>query len=493
VEWVSLRDYILATFPPPIKTFFIYSNPAGEQKAQSPTHVLDHAQTTCAIRDLDPYKRYTVQLFWTFHDDAENMYYLEGAAAKSWGEICTGIGQKPQCRPGFKGAEMDQKCELHERVRNEIAELNEEIGPVNIATVGNMGAGKSSFLSTVATPFYYDRFNPLQPPITIAPSGGATDSHCTTSIAYRRLSEPHREGTETKKRVNNITLIDTIGWTTLGKAHSASAMEQLLQGSFRHGWHKDFDHKIPKHRMLEEYNPHPTLQDMPHALIMFCSATELIGSNNAQSPLRKRLSQFREIAQQNGIHPILVITKVDNVDVTLETNYSELQSSEIVCDLISNLSGTGFSAENTFAVQLYHGQSYRSASIEITAMTVLSAALRQAKIFLSDSKEMKSRSHRRSSLIPQPDQGTENQQEGSRTPPPVSEVKKWTKEEIINWVKECKNLEKDFQAIKDIIEQQDIDGAILFQLNHASLEDGGMKNGMLRSKFLAEIDKFPME
>jgi len=137
-------------------------------------------------------------------------------------------------------------------------------------------------------------------------------------------------------------------------------------------------------------------------------------------------------------------------------------------------------------------------------MTVLAAALRQAKIFLNDCKDNKrspnsvpddleiegfARKNETKEVSP----SSKRRPSSATSPFTVSEVGEWNEESVLSWLNECKKLEKHLQQIREVFSKEEIDGANLLTLTDQGLQDAGITNGMSRSKLLAEITKFKKE
>jgi len=182
---------------------------------------------------------------------------------------------------------------------------NEKANFFNILLFGIAGATKSSFVNTIST--LLSENDRIQ---QIAAVGGGS-SHTSISLMTYPLEK------------TRIRLWDTWGLTP--QTYVSGELDQILDGVLPANWKMDLN--IDKFRNVLDSNRDTRSERQIHGILYFLPQASLSDPN--KEPERKMMKEFFSQLSRKGYNPLLMLTKVDevnkNVRSTPNGNFSDLK------------------------------------------------------------------------------------------------------------------------------------------------------------------------
>jgi len=146
----------------------------------------------------------------------------------------------------------------------------------------------------------------------------------------------------------------------------------MLQGHLKNGFKKDsvaFNVKNPEWRL------NPKAKHRMHAVIIILAADDVYGNDD----YLERLKVFREEFNELDYKPVVVLSRVDNIDSTLTNSPAGVYKSEKVQACLLELSSkSGFPLAHIYPCKLYSNEQERSKDVETMAMISFTEALHRA-------------------------------------------------------------------------------------------------------------------
>jgi len=279
---------------------------------------------------------------------------------------------------GFSTAgEKNSGYVLWRDLHNDIKTIAAEGKIRNVVVIGQQGAGKTTFLNTLCTAYSSDQFNPKEKPLQVDFTADRP-SHGTKAVTPRPIDLGQ-----------GINIVDTWGWTDTN--YRADEFQYLLRGHLKARWRCTYS--IAEYKSKPEYwRAQPTDSDKMHGCI-FIVAADAIERETKENKL-SRLDEFYQAALEEGLAPVVLLSKVDLVDIRLKgNNYKNVYTSPEIQRVCGQVKELGFLSDQIFPCKLYHDAGPRSAHVEVTVLRCMKAGSLQ--LFPEDEKEERERKERK--------------------------------------------------------------------------------------------------
>jgi len=339
----------------------------------------------------------------------------------SWRAVVLIRSAKMQAPQGFSTADAPPFT-LWTDLRNDIRTIAAEGKIRNVVIIGQQGSGKTTFLNTLYTAYSRPGFNSEEKPLYLdrtTDRGGAG----TTKVVTPRAIDLGQ----------GINIVDTWGWTETN--YQNKEFKYLLQGHLKARWHCDYS--VAEYKGRPEYwRKDPQDSDKMHGCIF------IVAANAIESKAFSRLDEFLRVALEEGIRPVVLLSKVDLVDIDLNNDYKNVyKSPEIqrVCKQVRR--NSGFISNQIFPCKLYYAAGLRSAHVEVTVLRCMKAASLQR----SNTKKQ--------------------EKKGQQAKRPANPVK-WNAKHVASWLQD-----KALSRHKEKFQEIGIDGATLLNLDLDALKE----------------------
>lgn len=260
----------------------------------------------------------------------------------------------------------DWSGRFHERLLETIQqhETEEEgIERIRILLLGQVKAGKSSFINTVAT---IDRKRMAQ--VTRA---GAADGSLTNELKEYRPREA----------LKKICILDTMGLETNMSGLNVKDVLHLVNGNVCPGYKFNPASSITKKR--DEYRSDPKRCDKVNCVVYVVDAN-ILGQDNVSGETKQILKDVHAELSSQDVATFVLLTKIDVLCQSVATNVINTYTSEKVKQAV-NLAEELYKVpkQNIFPVKNYEHESGRNLNAEILILLALKQMVNFGTDFLN--------------------------------------------------------------------------------------------------------------
>ncbi|XP_065109973.1 uncharacterized protein [Paramisgurnus dabryanus] len=255
-----------------------------------------------------------------------------------------------------------QKEMLKRRLEN-FSVKNPDVKNVRILVVGQIGAGKSSFINSVSSAFQGEIINEALADAT----AGASKSFTKKLSTYTISNECGKElpfvfsdimGLEAKM-LHGLPVEDVIS-TILGHVMEDYKFKE--------------DNPIPSGDEL--YNPNPSISEQIFCLLYVIAADTV---QVIDDQLYAKLKIIRERVSEMGLPQVIVMTKVDEACPLVKNDLKKIYTSKKIKMLMELCSGTvGVPMNSIFPVKNYHNEIDTDDDMDVLILKALDQIVRSA-------------------------------------------------------------------------------------------------------------------
>lgn len=251
--------------------------------------------------------------------------------------------------------------ELKEFVANYKPLEEMKIPEVNILLIGQVGAGKSSFLNTINSIF--------KGGISSRACTGSAENSLTKSFEKFRIRDP-----STKKYLR-FRICDTRG-VEKGLSIKSEDLGLILDGNLPN--HYTFNPVEKASTKTPGFVKEPTVKDRIHAVGFVLDGSTL---DVLSEGVVSKLKDIKGLAVDRGIPQLAFLTKMDKICETVNKDVSKMFSSSVVEDVVNKAADIiAIPRSHVLPVKNYEKESQLKTDINILALM----ALRQSLMFADD-------------------------------------------------------------------------------------------------------------
>ncbi|XP_060583561.1 interferon-induced protein 44-like [Ruditapes philippinarum] len=258
--------------------------------------------------------------------------------------------------------------EYREKLLEEINGLkfeDEGIGTIRILLLGQIKAGKSSFVNTLAS---IDKNRIAE----ITRAGGADKS----------LTFALKEYTPTGALKKNICILDTMGYEEAQFGLNVKDIIYLVKGNICPGY--KFNPASPIEQDSAYYRPNPQKSDRIHCIV-FVADANIFGQDNVTAGAMQKQKELDEALREDVARCVL-LTKIDVLCQSVETDVTNTYRSEKVKQAVQRAAEFFCVQErNILPIKNYEKETATDTKIEILILLALRQMMRFAKDFYDGS------------------------------------------------------------------------------------------------------------
>ncbi|XP_061167731.1 interferon-induced protein 44-like isoform X1 [Saccostrea echinata] len=251
-----------------------------------------------------------------------------------------------------------------------------EVPEANILLIGQVGAGKSSFLNTINSIF--------KGVISSRACTGSAENSLTKSFEKIRIRDP------AAKKHLKFRICDTRG---IEKALSIKEedLRYILDGNLPN--HYIFNPVDSASAKVQGFVKDPTLKERMHVVVFVIDGSTL---DVLPEDIIKKLKDFKTLIVDKGIPQLVFLTKMDKVCGFVEKDISNMFMSEVVEGLVNKAADViGIPRSHVFPVKNYEKETNLHINLNILVLGALRQALLFADDFLENQSEIEQENSRR--------------------------------------------------------------------------------------------------
>ncbi|XP_062570005.1 interferon-induced protein 44-like [Saccostrea cucullata] len=251
-----------------------------------------------------------------------------------------------------------------------------EVPEANILLIGQVGAGKSSFLNTINSIF--------KGAISSRACTGSAENTLTKSFEKLRIRDP------AAKKHLKFRICDTRG---IEKALSIKEedLRFIMDGNLPN--HYIFNPVDSASAKVPGFVKDPTLKERMHVVVFVIDGSTL---DVLPEDTLKKLKDFKTMVVDRGIPQLVLLTKMDKVCEFVEKDISNMFVSEGVEGLVTKAADViGIPRSHVLPVKNYEKETLLNINVNILALGALRQALLFADDFLENQFEIEQENSRR--------------------------------------------------------------------------------------------------
>nr|XP_034306895.1 interferon-induced protein 44 [Crassostrea gigas] len=259
--------------------------------------------------------------------------------------------------------------ELKEFVANYEPLEEMKIPEVNILLIGQVGAGKSSFLNTINSIF--------KGGISSRACTGSAENSLTKSFEKFRIRDP-----STKKYLR-FRICDTRG-VEEGLSIKSEDLGFILDGNIPN--HYTFNPVEKASTKTPGFVKEPTVKDRIHVVVFVLDGSTL---DVLSEGVVSKLKDIKSLVVDRGIPQLAFLTKMDKICETVNKDVSKMFTSSVVEDAVNKAADIiAIPRSHVLPVKNYEKESQLKTDINILALTALRQSLMFADDFLENQYEL---------------------------------------------------------------------------------------------------------
>ncbi|XP_034306896.2 interferon-induced protein 44 [Magallana gigas] len=259
--------------------------------------------------------------------------------------------------------------ELKEFVANYEPLEEMKISEVNILLIGQVGAGKSSFLNTINSIF--------KGGISSRACTGSAESSLTKSFEKFRVRDP-----STKKYLR-FWICDTRG-VEEGLSIKSDDLGFILDGNLPN--HYTFNPVEKASTKTPGFVKEPTVKDRIHVVVFVLDGSTL---DVLSEGVVSKLKDIKNLVVDRGVPQLAFLTKMDKICETVNKDVSKMFTSSAVEDTVNKTADIiAIPRSHVLPVKNYEKETQLKTDINILALTALRQALMFADDFLENQYEL---------------------------------------------------------------------------------------------------------
>eukprot|EP00105_Crassostrea_gigas_P000805 XP_011412750.1 PREDICTED: interferon-induced protein 44-like [Crassostrea gigas] len=259
--------------------------------------------------------------------------------------------------------------ELKECVANYEPLEEMKIPEVNILLIGQVGAGKSSFLNTINSIF--------KGGISSRACTGSAENSLTKSFEKFRIRDP-----STKKYLR-FRICDTRGMEE-GLSIKSEDLGFILDGNLPN--HYTFNPVEKASTKTPGFVKEPTVKDRIHVVVFVLDGSTL---DVLSEGVVSKLKDIKSLVVDRGIPQLAFLTKMDKICETVNKDVSKMFTSSVVEDAVNKAADIiAIPRSHVLPVKNYEKESQLKTDINILALTALRQSLMFADDFLENQYEL---------------------------------------------------------------------------------------------------------
>ncbi|XP_047457167.1 interferon-induced protein 44-like [Mugil cephalus] len=245
---------------------------------------------------------------------------------------------------------------------------NDEVKFIRVLLYGPVGAGKSSFISSVSTVLRRRIATP------------AKASSTTSDQSYTKKYKTHKIPKEGRGNFYPFVFNDIMGLEDgSGRGVSVEDIKLIMKGHVKDGY--KFNPVSPLSPGDPHYNPSPSMEDRIHVLVCVQSAN----AQEIQGSVLQKLKDIREAASDLDIPQIAVITKIDEATEETERDLRNVYKSKHVKKKMTDLSAfLGIPMNCIFPVKNYSEETDLKDDLDTLILSALKLILDLGDDFTCD-------------------------------------------------------------------------------------------------------------
>ncbi|XP_067458885.1 interferon-induced protein 44-like [Thunnus thynnus] len=232
---------------------------------------------------------------------------------------------------------------------------NTNVKHLRILLYGPVGAGKSSFISSVVSA--------VRGRLSVTAEASATVSDRSHSKKY----ETHRIQKESRGNFYPFVFNDIMGLEEgTGCGVRVEDIKLALKGHVQEGY--KFNPASPLSDGDPGYISSPSADDKVHVLVCVCSAN----ASEIKEPVMQKMREIREAASDLGIPQVAIVTKVDEACGETQKDQKNVYKSKHLKKKITDFSARlGIPLNCIFAVKNYSSETYLDEDVNTLMLNAL--------------------------------------------------------------------------------------------------------------------------
>lgn len=261
---------------------------------------------------------------------------------------------KPELDNPWRNFQWDQKDALIKRLE-EFTPSNPDVKHINFLVVGQVGAGKSSFINSIN--------NAFQGRIT---ASALVDSSGGKSKSFTQRLQGHH--ISNGKKTLPYIFRDVMGLEP--KDLAGSQPDDIVNAVFGHlqdGYKFDERDSLPQDD--QQYNRNPNLSDKSFCLVYIVAADTV---TFAEDKLLNKLKFIRHKISAQEIPQVVIMTKVDEICPLVKNNLRKIYTSKKIKEKMEMCSiKLGVPVSSIFPVKNYHNEIDTDDDVDVLILKAL--------------------------------------------------------------------------------------------------------------------------
>ncbi|XP_053532158.1 interferon-induced protein 44-like [Ictalurus punctatus] len=258
------------------------------------------------------------------------------------------------------------KCLLEEKLRN-FELCSSDVKFVRILVVGEVGAGKSSFINAVN--------NAFQEQITC---GALVDGRSGTSFTkiYKTHHIKGKDGSCLPFVFNDVMGLESADGQGVHVQDIITALKGFLEEGYK------FNPVTPASENDYNYNKNPKTSDKPFCLVNIIPANRV---SLMYQKLIKKMKEIREVASEYNLPQVIIMTKVDEVCPLVKDDLRKVYTSKKIKEKMQECSNLlGIPLSHIFPVKNYHEEVDTNDDMDVLILKALDQIVNLANDALED-------------------------------------------------------------------------------------------------------------